>query len=123
MADHTDRIEVHGLQALGIHGVLPEERQRRQPFGIDVDITADLRAAGRSDDLADTIDYGEVAEAVVAEVEGAHADLLEHLAERIAQRVLTLAGGRATSVTVTVRKLRPPIPVDLSSVAVRITRP
>jgi len=119
----ADRIELRGLQVMGTHGVLPEEQQRRQPFGIDVDITADLRAAGRSDDLADTINYGEVAEAVASEVEGAHADLLEHLAERIAQRVLAMAGSRATSVTVTLRKLRPPIPVHSSSVAVRITRP
>ena len=118
-----DRIELHDLRAMGTHGVLPEERARRQPFGVDVDIAADLGAAGRSDDLTDTIDYGQVAEAVAAEIEGEHADLLEHLAERIAQRVLAVAAGRATSVTVTLRKLRPPIPVHAASVAVRITRP
>jgi dihydroneopterin aldolase len=49
--------------------------------------------------------------------------LLEHLAQRIATTVLDLAGPRARSVTVTLRKLRPPVPVDMASAAVRITRP
>jgi dihydroneopterin aldolase len=119
----TDRIELRALRALGTHGVLPEERQRAQPFEVDLDIDADLRAAGTSDDLADTIDYGAITEAVAAAVAGPHADLIEHLAERIAMTVLKLGAPIATSVTVTVRKLRPPVPVDLASAAVRITRP
>jgi dihydroneopterin aldolase len=119
----TDRIELRGIRALGVHGVLPEERQRAQPFAIDLDLAVDLRAPGRSDDLNDTVDYGAVADAVVAEVAGPHAALLERLAERIASRVLATAGQRATSVTVTVRKLRPPLPIDIASAGVRITRP
>ncbi len=119
----ADRIELRGIRALGVHGVLPEEQQRAQPFAIDLDLTVDLRAAGASDDLSDTIHYGDVADAVVAEVAGPSAALLERLAERIATRVLTVAGGRATSVTVTVHKLRPPVAVDLASAGVRVTRP
>jgi dihydroneopterin aldolase len=118
-----DCLQLRALRAVGTHGVLPEERQRAQPFEVDLDIDADLRDAGQSDDLADTIDYGAVSEAVAALVGGAHADLLEHLAERIATEVLDLAGPRAQSVTVTLRKLRPPVPVDMASAAVRITRP
>ena len=53
----TDRIELRGLRVSGICGVLPEEQQRAQPLEVDVDIVADLTAASRSDDLADTADY------------------------------------------------------------------
>lgn len=118
----ADCIELRGIRALGIHGLLPEEQQRPQPFAVDVDLYVDLREAGQSDDLNHTVDYGQLAEAVVEEVAGPSAALLERLAERIAGRVLAVAG-RATSVTVTVHKLRPPVPVDLVSAGVRITRP
>ena len=53
-----DRIELRGLRVLGAHGVLPEEQQRAQPFEVDLDLELDLRPAGRSDALADTVDYG-----------------------------------------------------------------
>jgi dihydroneopterin aldolase len=118
-----DRVELRGIRAVGTHGVLPEERERAQPFAVDVDLTVDLRAAGQSDDLSDTIDYGAVVAAVVAEVAGPPAALLEALAERIAARVLAVGGERATSVTVSLHKLRPPVPHDMSSAGVRITRP
>ncbi len=119
----VDRIELRGIRALGIHGVLSEEQQRPQPFAVDLDVDLDLRQAGRSDDLTHTIDYGQLAQAVVAEVAGPPAALLERLAERVALRVLALTGERASSVTVTVHKLRPPVPVDMVSAGVRITRP
>ncbi len=108
---------------MGTHGVLPEEHQRAQPFEVDLDVEADLSAAGRSDALADTLDYGALCDVVVGVIGGAHAQLLEYLAERIAAEVLSSSGGRAQRVTVTVRKLRPPVPVDLASSAVRISRP
>ncbi|MHB1927901.1 MAG: dihydroneopterin aldolase [Acidimicrobiales bacterium] len=117
-----DRIELRGLRALGTHGVLPEERLRPQPFEVDLDLYADLSAAGGSDALGDTVDYGAVARAVAAEVGGAHAELLEHLAQRVATAALEVAGPRATAVVVTVRKLRPPVPVELASAAVTISR-
>ncbi|MDQ6838266.1 MAG: dihydroneopterin aldolase [Actinomycetota bacterium] len=117
-----DRIELRGLRAMGTHGALPEEHQRAQPFEIDLDIVADLRGAGRSDDLADTVDYGSVVAAVAAVVGGPRANLLEHLAERIVAAVLSSGAPHAREVTVTVRKLRPPVPVDLASAAVTIVR-
>ena len=119
----TDRIELRGLRALGTHGALPEERVRAQPFEVDLDVDVDLRSAGRSDHLADTVDYGALTETVVAVVAGPHSELLENLAERVAAAVLSSAGPRAVSVTVTVRKLRPPVPADLASAGVRISRP
>ena len=118
----ADRIELRGLRAVGTHGVLLEEHERGQPFEVDLDIVADLAGAGRSDDLADTVDYGAVAEAVANVLGGPHADLLEHLAERVVDAVLAVAGPLAEEVTVTVRKLRPPVPIDLASSAVTIVR-
>jgi dihydroneopterin aldolase len=118
---HSDLIQLRGLRALGVHGLLPEERERAQPFEIDLDLELDLRAAGRSDAIADTVDYGAVTSAVIAVVEGPHADLLEHLAERIAVRCLDLAP-RATAVTVTVRKTRPPVAAEMASAGVTIQR-
>ncbi|MDP9070653.1 MAG: dihydroneopterin aldolase [Actinomycetota bacterium] len=115
-----DRVELRGLRATGTHGVLPEEQARRQPFEIDVDVEVDLRPAGRSDALGDTVDYGALAEAVAGIVGSERFALLERLAERIAE--VALADERARSVTVSVRKLRPPLPVDLATVGVRITR-
>ena len=117
----TDAIELRGLWAMGIHGVLPEEQTRAQPFEVDLDVGVDLAPAGRSDDVSDTVDYGELAERVAGVVSTEHFQLLERLAERIAEVVLE--DPRATSVTVAVRKLRPPVPVDLSTAGVRITRP
>lgn len=109
---------------MGTHGALPEEQHRAQPFEVDVDLAADLSAAGASDDLADTVDYGAVATAVERVVAGEHHRLLERMARRIADDVLAL-NPRISAVTVTVRKLRPPVAVDLASAAVSIvaTRP
>lgn len=116
-----DRIELRGLRALGVHGVLPEERDRPQPFEVDLDLELDLSGAGGSDDLADTADYGAVAQAVADAIGGEHADLLEHLAERIVAAAME-AAPLADSVTVTVRKLRPPVPVPLGTAGVTIRR-
>jgi dihydroneopterin aldolase/2-amino-4-hydroxy-6-hydroxymethyldihydropteridine diphosphokinase len=110
-----------GLRAVGTHGVLPEEQSRPQPFEVDVVLEADVRAAGQSDALGDTVDYGELATAVAGVVTGERHALLERLAERIAETALGFA--RVSSVTVTVRKLRPPVPVDLASAGVRVVRP
>ena len=107
---------------LGAHGALPEEQDRVQPFEVDLDLSADLTAAGRTDDLDDTVDYGAVVAAVQQVVAGERHRLLERLATRIADDVLAL-DDRVTAVTVTVRKLRPPVPVDLASAGVTITRP
>lgn len=117
-----DRIELRGLRALGTHGALPEERARSQPFEVDLDLFVDLREAGRSDELADTVDYGRFAAAAVGVLEGPHVELIETLAERVAGAVLAAAGERATAVRVTLRKLRPPVAASLESAAVRVTR-
>ncbi len=117
----ADRIELRGLRVLGAHGVLPEERDRPQPFEVDADVLVDLSPAGASDELADTVDYGAVADRIVATVAGSHRALLEALATEAADAVLGV-DGRITRVTLSVRKLRPPLPVDVATVGVRVTR-
>jgi dihydroneopterin aldolase len=118
--DRPDRIEIRALRVVGTHGLLPEEQVRGQPFELDLDVEADLTAAGRTDDLDGSVDYGEVVERAAAVVAGRSFRLLEALAEGIAEAVL--ADTRVISVSVGVRKLRPPLAADLGSVGVRITR-
>jgi 7,8-dihydroneopterin aldolase/epimerase/oxygenase len=121
MTDSTpDLIQLRGLRALGICGVLPEERERPQPFEVDLDIEIDLASAASSDALDDTLDYGALSETVVSVVEGSHCGLLERLASLIAEAAL--ADARVSAVTVSVRKLRPPVPVDLATAGVTLRR-
>ncbi len=115
-----DRVLITGLRMDGVHGVLPEERTRPQPFEVDVELTVDLSAAGASDDLDDTVDYAGVAEAVRRVVRDESHRLLERLATRIAE--VCRADDRVAAVTVTVRKLEPPMDLTLEHVAVRIER-
>ncbi len=115
-----DRIEVRGLRLVGRHGVLPEERERAQPFEIDLDIEADLGPAASSDDLGRTLDYGVLAASVAALVEKESFQLLEALAEAVAS--LVLEHPLCEAVGVRVRKLRPPVALDLGSVAVFVHR-
>lgn len=115
-----DLIELRGLTALGVCGVLPEEQERAQPLEVDVDIEADLSAAGESDDLDDTIDYGAVCELVERVITTERFGLLERLAARIAE--LILSDDRVRGATVSVRKLRPPVTQILDTSGVRITR-
>lgn len=116
----SDRIELRGITALGVCGVLPEEQERAQPFEVDVDIEADLRAAGQSDELDDTVDYGAVCQLVERVVTTERFKLVERLAARIAE--LVLSDDRVLTVTVTVRKLRPPVAQIVTTSGVRLTR-
>lgn len=105
---------------VGTHGALAEEQERAQPFEVDLDVEVDLGPAADSDELADTVDYARAVQAAAAVVHGESFRLLEGLAGAIARAVL--ADQQALSVTVTVRKLRPPVAADLASVGVRLTR-
>lgn len=116
----TDRISLTGLRAKGFHGVFDFEKRQGQEFVVDIVLDVDLRAAGASDDLADTVHYGEVAELAIARVTGPAYDLIEALAEAIAADCLTLAG--VQGVAVTVHKPSAPIPHTFTDVSVSITR-
>lgn len=115
-----DRIVLRGLVARGNHGVYEHERRDGQTFRIDVVAHLDLSRAGRSDDLAETVDYGVLAADVVAAVERDPVDLIEVVAERVAAIVLANAAVRA--VDVTVHKPEAPLTVAFSDVEVVIHR-
>ncbi len=83
-----DRILLEGMVFYGRHGTLPAERDLGQPFVVDVEMRLDLRPAGLSDDLAQTVDYGEVHRRAREIVEGEPVNLTETVAERIAAAVL-----------------------------------
>jgi len=117
----ADRIELRGLRLAAIVGVLPHERTTAQPLEIDLDVVTDLAPAGSSDELEDTIDYGALCDAVEAAVAAARPRLLEALAERVAATVLA-QDDRIAEVVVALRKLRPPVPQQLDTSGVRITR-
>ena len=117
----TDRVEIGDLRVLGVHGVLPEERERAQPFSVDIVAWVDTEAAQQSDDLADTVDYGALAQSAADVVSGRSYRLLEALAGRMASALL-IVDPRIEAVEVTVRKLRPPLALDVGSAGVRVRR-
>ena len=120
----ADRIILTGMQFYGFHGVNPEERRLGQPFVVDLTAELDLRAAGASDDLADTVSYTHLYRAVKAVMEGEPRQLLETAAAAIAGAILQqhpLVAG----VRVRVSKPRPPIRgavIDAAAVEIYRTR-
>jgi 7,8-dihydroneopterin aldolase/epimerase/oxygenase len=117
--DAGPRIFVRGLRVVGVHGALPEERQRAQPFELDLDVWGDVGAAADSDRLSDTADYGVLATRAAEVVATTSFALLEALARAVAAALLE-ADARVEAVAVTVRKLRPPLALDVDSVGVRL---
>jgi|SRR5271166_5313170 len=116
----TDRIELRGLRVLGHHGALEGEQDSAQPFEVDLEVEAELGDAALDDDLEKTVDYWLVVETAMEIVAERSYRLLEALAGAIASGVLEIPG--VDAVTVTVRKLRPPVAADLASAGVRIRR-
>ena len=115
-----DRIIIAGLREQGVHGVLAEEQTRPQPFEVDVELVVDASSAGGSDRLDDTVDYAAVAEAISRVVASERYALLERLATRIAE--VCRVDERVLSVSVTVRKLHPPVRAMVDHVAVHVER-
>jgi len=115
-----DVIRLRGLDFYAYHGVLSEEQVLGQRFLIDMDIFYDLRQAGSSDQVVDTIHYGEVYQVIKTCVTLDRYQLIERLAEEIAQRVLKQF--ICTSVRVEVHKPQAPIPGVFRDVSVEIWR-
>lgn len=118
--DFPDEIVLTGLTVFGHHGVFDFERRDGQEFTIDLTLSLSLAKAAQSDDVVDTVHYGELADTVAAIVAGEPVNLIETLAQRIADAVL--ADERVTLVTVTVHKPHAPIQQTFSDVAVTIRR-
>lgn len=118
----ADRLHVaiHGLEVFGRHGVLAAEAELGQRFVVDLEIELSGAGSARSDDLADTVDYAALADAVAGIVAGPPVALLERLAGIIADRALAEPGAR--SVVVTVRKPHVALPHTVRETAVTLRR-
>jgi 7,8-dihydroneopterin aldolase/epimerase/oxygenase len=115
-----DYIHLRNLRAYSYMGVLPAERELGQWLSLDLSLGVDLSPAGESDRLEDTLDYRDLIRQAQIQMETAECELLEHLAEQIAN--LGLAYPQLQSITLTLTKLAPPIPNYSGTVAIEITR-
>lgn len=113
-----DQIRLRGILAWGCHGVYPQEKTNPQPFRADV--TLDLVAPARNDDLATTVNYAELAESIAAVITGESVDLIETLAEKIA--ALCLDNPLVAKVEVKLHKPQAAMPVPVADVSVRVKR-
>jgi 7,8-dihydroneopterin aldolase/epimerase/oxygenase len=118
--DFLDEITLTGLTVFGRHGVYDHERQDGQEFTIDLRLHLALAQAAASDDVSDTVHYGELAEKVAAVVAGEPVNLIETLAARIAD--VALDDARVQVVVVTVHKPHAPIPLSFADVSVTVHR-
>ena len=115
-----DSISLRGLRVFARHGVLESERRRGQDFLIDVTARLDVSAAAATDDLTRTLDYGELASAISRRVREERWNLIERVAQRVAE--LVLENPLVEQVEVTVRKPEAPVAEPLEEAAVSITR-
>jgi dihydroneopterin aldolase len=115
----SGRIVLSGLRARGTHGVYEFERAG-QDFVVDVSLELDLAKAAATDDVADTVHYGELADGLVAVITGEPVNLIETLADRLLD--VCLADARVELAEVTVHKPQAPIPHDFADVAVTLRR-
>lgn len=116
----TDRVELVGLRATGRHGWFDHERRDGQTFVVDVALEMDTAPAARSDELADTVDYGALGADLVAVIEGEPVRLIETLAQRLADACLV--DPRVQAAEVAVHKPEAPMAVAFDDVVVRIRR-
>jgi len=114
------RILLSGLRVRGYHGVHQDERRNGQDFVVDAALDLDVATAATSDDVTDTVDYGDLAVALTDVVAGPPVNLLETLASRLAE--VCLLDPRVSAATVTVHKPQAPIPVRFDDVAVTVRR-
>lgn len=115
-----DKIYIRGLRVFAYHGVNPEEKEKGQPFELDVTLSLDLSRPGKTDDLRDTVNYSKVTKCVLRTMQTGKDDLIERAAARVAEAVL--AEFPVQEVTVLLKKPRAPIAADFNYVAVEITR-
>jgi dihydroneopterin aldolase len=116
----TGQIALSGLRAHGRHGVYDFERATGQDFVVDVRLDLDLQKAAGTDDVTDTVHYGELAERLVAVIGGEPVNLIETLADRLLD--VCLADDRVDAAEVTVHKPQAPIPHEFADVAVTLRR-
>ena len=116
-----DVIKLEGMVFYGYHGVNEEEKIKGQKFVVDIDLFCDLRMAGKSDDLTDTIIYSSVYKITKEILEGKSQNLIESVAEKIANSILS----NWPEITVKIKISKPDVPIKnsvLSNASVEITR-
>jgi len=116
----VDELSVLGIECYGHHGVFEHERREGQTFLVDLTLGVDTAPAATSDDLRDTVDYGSLVAAVKAAVEADPVDLIETLAQRLAD--VCLRDGRVEWARITVHKPEAPIEATFADVTLTITR-
>ncbi|MGH7762999.1 MAG: dihydroneopterin aldolase [Candidatus Dormibacteraceae bacterium] len=116
-----DRIELIGMSLQGRHGVREAERQQPQEFKVDILVDCDMTESGRTDKLADTIDYTKIRAIAKEVIEGESAQLLETLATRMAEQVLQIARVKAVSVRIAKRPTSMQ-PIEAAAVHINRTR-
>ncbi|EKU46171.1 dihydroneopterin aldolase [Staphylococcus massiliensis] len=117
----NDKIFLEGMRFYGYHGVLEAENEIGQIFLVDIYLTLDLKDAGESDSVFETVNYADVYEDVKEIMEGTPVNLLEHLAEHIAKRINSHYN-RVMETRVRITKENPPIPGHYKGVGIEITR-
>lgn len=115
-----DAIYIRGLRVYAYHGVNPEEKEKGQPFELDITVKADLSLPGETDDLTDTMNYAKVTKLAIDVMQSEKNNLIERAATRVADAILEAYP--AEEVTVLLKKPRAPIAADFQYVAVEITR-
>ncbi|QQK74301.1 dihydroneopterin aldolase [Salicibibacter cibarius] len=116
-----DKVFVTGMKFYAYHGVFPEENKLGQRFIVDVVLEADLRAAADRDDIGKSVDYGEVYEVTKQVLEGRTYQLVESIAEKVAEQMLNTFS-IVERTTVKVIKPDPPISGHYDHVAIEIVR-
>lgn len=121
MGENMDEISLTGMEFFGVHGCLPAEREFSQPFVVDVSLKLPLEIAGKNDDMNDTVDYANVADIVSKIIEGEPKNLIEALANEIADNILS-EFEKVREVSVCVHKPRAPIGKVVRDVSVKMVR-
>ena len=118
------KISIRGLRVYAHHGVFDFERAYGQDFFIDCDVWLDAQAAAANDELVKTVNYGDLANALVENAKQNPVDLLETLATRLLELVMAFGGGDQTQIVrkakITVHKPNAPIPYDFEDVSVTL---
>lgn len=117
----SDRIELKGIEAFGFHGVFATEQRNGQVFFADILAELDLEPASNSDELSDTVDYAAIIDLVIEDIESEPCQLIEHLAGRIADRIL-FEFHKINRIAVTIHKPNAPVDGNVLDIAVTIER-
>jgi dihydroneopterin aldolase len=117
----SDKIQLRSLRILAHCGAYKEEKERLQPFEIDLDIKYDQSIAGKSDNLNDAVDYEPLCEAILDIAASEEFNLIEAMAQRFVD-ALFITDAKIKAISITLNKLRPPLQVDILSAGVKIKR-